>query len=318
MSSALILGDLGSGLTTFVGLLYTAQLRYGTESEDTFRFSAERETIRRLEAIYGELGAGRFPGAEVNWDEHPATFVLAFRPGRLTGLGRTAPARDGFETVRVQVGGLAAQEVAELAEHDAVLEATTRRLFGSRVVLALVDASRLVDAPEDPRSKLLARYDRHLATALSVVARYRAALPHRRDRVLEVIFVLTKFDRFAPDARNELGLPPAPGPGRRQAERTAWGARLVARYLPQVHAFLFAPEKPSGIRILPQRWFYSGLKTEPAADGARVARRSLAPWGGWEPEYPFEEYRGLIESLASAAHRSSGETESDEPGVGAP
>ncbi|HYB79157.1 MAG TPA: hypothetical protein VEG66_05300, partial [Thermoplasmata archaeon] len=64
MGSALVVGDRGSGLTTFVGLLYAAQLRLGTEERDEFRFSADRETIRQLEGIYGELVAGRFP----EWD----------------------------------------------------------------------------------------------------------------------------------------------------------------------------------------------------------------------------------------------------------
>ena len=307
MSSALILGDLGSGLTTFVGLLYTAQIRYGTESEDTFRFSADRETIRRLEAVYGELGAGRFPVAEVNWEEHPASFVLAFRSGRLAGLSRSSDSHDGFDTVRVQVGGIAAQEVAELAHHDAVLEVATRRLFGSRLLLVLVDASRLVDAPEDSRAQLLDRYDRHLATAISVVARYRAALPRRRDRALEVMFVVTKVDRLAPEALAAIGSPPGRDGGRWEEARSTWGGRLVERYLPQVHALLSGRGSALGVRVLPQRWFLSGLTTEEVSGRPRIARRSLAPQGGWEPEYPFEEYRDLIEALATAAHRSSGD-----------
>ena len=307
MSSALILGDLGSGLTTFVGLLYTAQIRYGTESEDTFRFSADRETIRRLEAVYGELGAGRFPVAEVNWEEHPASFVLAFRSGRLAGLSRSSDSHDGFDTVRVQVGGIAAQEVAELAHHDAVLEVATRRLFGSRLLLVLVDASRLVDTPGDSRAQLLDRYDRHLATAISVVARYRAALPRRRDRALEVLFVVTKVDRLATEALAAIGSPPGRDGGRSQEARSTWGGHLVERYLPQVHALLSGRGSALGVRVLPQRWFLSGLTTEEVSGSLRIARRSLAPQGGWEPEYPFEEYRDLIEALATAAHRSSGD-----------
>jgi len=48
MNSALIVGDQGSGLTTFVGLLYTAQVRLGTEAADKFRFHADRDTIQQL------------------------------------------------------------------------------------------------------------------------------------------------------------------------------------------------------------------------------------------------------------------------------
>lgn len=311
MSSALILGDLGSGLTTFVGLLYTAQLRYGTEFEDTFRFSADRETIRRLEAVYGELGAGRFPTTEVNWEEHPAAFVLAFRAGRLAGLGSSSRPREGFDAVRVRVGGISAQEVAELAIHDAVLEPSTRRLLGSRVILPLIDASRLVVDAEDPRRRLLARYDRQLATALSMVARFRAALPRRRDRELEILFVLTKLDRCTPDARAALGPPPERAAGHGETQRTQWGARLLERYLPQVSDFVTRSGRAGGVKVVPPHWFWSSLQIDAASADARIVRRSLMPVGGWEPEYPFGEYCGLIEALARAAHRAPEEETAD-------
>jgi len=96
MTSALVVGDRGSGLTTFVGLLYTAQVRLGTEEADEFRFHADRESIRQLEAIYGELGAGRFPERDVNWEEHPLSLSSDSGTGSSeAGPGPTRRTKEG-------------------------------------------------------------------------------------------------------------------------------------------------------------------------------------------------------------------------------
>ncbi len=221
MGSVLVVGDLGGGLTTFVGLLYAAELRLGTQVEDRFRFSAERETIRKLEGIYGELVAGRFPERDVNWEAHPVSFTLGFRGGHLRRVGRAGAQRDeGFDTVRVQVGGVSAQEIAELAERDAILEASTRRLLRSPVVLPLVDASRLEIDPEGSTDRILARYDRVLAATLEVVGRFLAAEPDRRSRTMHP----SSWSRSSTGA-----LPPPCPPSRCPTASRRRGRRTPAR-----------------------------------------------------------------------------------------
>jgi hypothetical protein len=304
MSSALVVGDRGSGLTTFVGLLYTAQVRLGTEEADEFRFHADRETIRQLEAIYGELGAGRFPERDISWEEHPLSFLLGFRNGKLRGLPRRGPQEEGgFGTVRVQVGGISTQELAELREHDAILEESTRRLLRSQVIIPLVDASRLLPEPDGPGSPGLARLDSTLAATLDLVGRFLAAERNRRARTLYPLFVLTKLDRCPPETLVQLRAPPGPLAEWPRIARQGFGRRVLERYLPETMLYLAPSGRGSDLAIEPPEWFFSRLALTEDRGGPRIVRRSLAPVGGWEPDYPFEEYRALIERIAQLAQR---------------
>ncbi|HXW67276.1 MAG TPA: hypothetical protein VEL82_05330 [Thermoplasmata archaeon] len=302
MASALVVGDAGTGLTTFVGLLYAAQVRLGTEEEDEFRFSADRESIRGLEAIYGDLVAGRFPERDLDWDEHPLSFVFGLRNGWLRGLRpRAGRGEGGFETVRLEVGGISAPELAELARHDAILAESTRRLLRSQVLLFLVDASRLDRGVDGDPPAPLARYDRLLAGALGVLARFAAAAARRRDRRLYPIFVVTKLDRLPGDARRRLGLPDAGPPRLDGSERPRVGRDLLAAFLPQTARALADLRQNGGLRLEPPRWFFSALRIVNGPAGRPIARRSRVPVGGWEPEYPFEEYRALLSELGRLA-----------------
>ncbi len=303
MSSALVVGDRGSGLTTFVGLLYAAQLRLGTEEEDGFRFSAERQTIRQLEAIYGELAAGRFPEWDVNWEEHPLSFLLAFRASKLRGIGGRGVGADGrFDTVELQVGGISVEEISEFAVHDAILEESTRRLLRSTMVLPLVDASRLPPAAQGGTTGPIARYDARLVTTLEQVRRCLALEPGRKARTMHPLFVVTKFDRCAPQVLEALRAPPGPPSAWPSGMRDVVGTRILERYLPSTAHFVAEAARDHGSPIASPRWFYSGLQIVPQLNSTPIARRSRIPRGGWEPEYPFEEYRDLIEQLGKLAH----------------
>jgi len=304
MTSALVVGDRGSGLTTFVCLLYTAQVRLGTEEADEFRFHADRESIRQLEAIYGELGAGRFPERDVNWEEHPLSFILGFRNGKFRGRSRSdSPDEGGFGTVRVQVGGLSTQDLSEMREHDAILENSTRRLLRSQVIVPLVDASRLLPGTDGPRSPALARYDATLAATFDLVGRFVASERNRKARTLHPLFVLTKLDECPPATLADLTAPPGPPAGWPEDARRSFGARILERYLPETMLFLAPSGRGAHLAIEPPLWYFSRLELMEDRGARRIARRSRAPVGGWEPEYPFEEYRSLIERLVWLAQR---------------
>ena len=306
MGSALVLGDRGSGLTTFVGLLYAAQLRLGTEDRDDFRFSADRETIRQLESIYGELVAGRFPEWDADWDTHPLSFLFAFRSGKLGAVSFGGNGERDFDSVRVRVGGISVEEVAEFTEHDAVLEESTRRLLRSPVVLPLVDASRLRPPPEGPKDPALTRYDRMLATTLEVVDRFLLAERDRKARTMHPLFVVTKFDLCPPATLAEVQAPAGPPSAWPPKERDLVGRKILDLFFPVTTLVLLAMEARRRSTVAPPSWFYSGLQLAIGTNGKRIARRSRLPVGGWEPEYPFEEYRDLIEQLAKLAHRLRG------------
>ena len=288
MASALILGERGCGLTTFIGLLYTAQVRLGTESADLFRFHAERESIRQMEAVYGELGAGRFPAADVDWEQHPLSFVFGFRKGPAGWIPRSGASEEGFTTVRFQVGGMPAEIVSELRDHDAVLDPGTLRLLRSPILIPIVDGAWLVPDRSSIAGLPLARYDQHLAATLDLLRRFLAADRNRRARQMFPLFVVTKSDRVRPETWHSLGAPDgAPEQWSAEARRQV-GEDVLEGYLPATGKFLSQVTR-DGVRLSRPDWYFSGLRTEEKGDELRILRRRISPWSGWEPEYPFAE-----------------------------
>lgn len=303
MSSALVLGERGSGLTTFLGLLYTAQVRLGVDAADEFRFTADRESIRRMGEIYAALGSGQFPESETTGEHDPVSFVFAFRHGRFPRLGGPAgSAARGFDTVRIQVGGIPAEEVAEFDRHDAVLDRATRRLLRSPVVVPIVDAGTLVEDPTGVRAVPGVRYDQTLAATLGLLAKFRAAERRWRARHLYPLFVVTKLDRMHPEVRRRLQVPEGSVDGWPLTARYVVGRRLLHEYFPET-ARILLERGAAAVTIDRPGWFFSGLRTEERRGGIRIARRSVPPNGGWEPEYPFEEYKALLLRISELARR---------------
>ncbi|MGB6500705.1 MAG: hypothetical protein WBG19_04820 [Thermoplasmata archaeon] len=301
MSSALVVGGRGAGLSTFLGLLYTAEVRLGSEKADEFRFHVDRESIRRLEAIYGELGDGRFPESEVDWARTPLTFLFGFkRSGMRRVLPRGATPDLEFRPFRVEIGGFATDEVAELSGRDAVLDATTRRLLGSHILVPILDATLLPEDEGEPTDRL-GREDRQLAQAFDLVLRFVSAERDRRARRLFPLFVMTKCDRLPPAAARRLGAPHGPPPTWSPEARAAFGAKVLSELLPETARMLATP-RARKVEIADPRWFFSEVGTEERS-ASRIRRRWKTPVGGWEPEYPFEEYHALLDRLGEIAYR---------------
>jgi hypothetical protein len=303
VASALVLGERGCGLTTFVGLLYTAQVRLGTENADEFRFHAARESIQQMEAVYGELGAGRFPAADVDWDRHPLSFVFGYRRGHAAWFaGGAGSSERGFSTVRLQVGGMPADVASELRDHDAILDRATLNLLRSPIQIPIVDGAWLAPDSTSIAGLPLARYDQHLAVTLDLLRKFLASDRNKRARQMFPLFVVTKFDRVSPEALKALGAPDGSPGGWTTNTRATVGSQILRGYLPATADFLARPAN-DGVRLAAPEWYFSGLRTEEKGDEVRILRRRISPFSGWEPEYPFEEYRGLLSRIGELAGR---------------
>jgi hypothetical protein len=301
MTSALVIGDAGAGRTTFVGLLYTAVVRLGTEDTDDFRFHAERESILRLEEVYGALGSGHFPEAQLSLEEQPLKFILGFRRN---GLGRWShsadDADDEFERIPLHVGGLPTEEVADLVTHSPVLDDATRHLLRSPVVIALVNAAAIPAQPGGIDGLPMARYDLDLARSLETVSKFLGVERSRKARRLYPVFVVTQFDRIPDEALRSLEAPSGEPASWTKLARTAFGTRLLETHLPETSRFLNRSRESRVVTVAPC-WFFSEVATEGSGTDTRIRRRSRVPLGGWEPEYPYEEYRSLLVELGVRA-----------------
>src|SRR5437667_9819521 len=73
-----LLGDRASGKTTFLGLLYAAQVRYGTGVQDEFRFHAPMASLGMMSAVYEGMKDGRFPSATLKEEITELSFICGY------------------------------------------------------------------------------------------------------------------------------------------------------------------------------------------------------------------------------------------------
>src|SRR5438128_10345432 len=73
-----LLGDRASGKTTFLGLLYAAQVKYGTGVTDDFRFHAPIQSLNVMSAVYEGMKHGRFPSATLKQEITELGFVYGY------------------------------------------------------------------------------------------------------------------------------------------------------------------------------------------------------------------------------------------------
>src|SRR5881397_2746981 len=74
-----VLGDRASGKTTFLGLLYAAQVHYGTGLQDSFRFSASPQSLKYMSAVYQNMKDGYFPSATLKDEMSLVEFIFGYR-----------------------------------------------------------------------------------------------------------------------------------------------------------------------------------------------------------------------------------------------
>jgi len=116
------------------------------------------------------------------------------------------------------------------------------------------------------------------------------------------LFVVTKFDRLSLESLRRLEAPGGDPANWPDEVRSAVGARILSTYLPATASAL-GKNGPGAILHEPPRWFFSGLRTEEKNGETRIARRERPPLGGWEPDYPYAEYRSLLLRMGDIAHR---------------
>ncbi len=77
MPRVVIVGARDSGKTTFLGLLYAAQVKFGSERADDFRFHASFESLDEISGVFQRLMSGAFPDSATKEGVREVTFRLS-------------------------------------------------------------------------------------------------------------------------------------------------------------------------------------------------------------------------------------------------
>jgi hypothetical protein len=311
---AAIVGDRDSGLTTFLGLLYAAQVRYGGAHEDAFRFHASAESLKAISGVYQSLLSGSFHPEPAGVRALPSLdFLLGYKRGARGLFDSLFRKKAGeFSVLRFTALNINAEELAEYVSGGLVDDEVSRILRATIVVL-IIDASKMSADKESPGFRRLVWYDGFVARLCEAFLDYKTLARGNQIREVAPVLVFTKWDRVDAKALKESELPSEPPePGNAKA-REGFGRGLLGKFMPKTLEKILKSEV-KGIRYAPPAFFFSELGVERAKDGSlRIKRRSTSSIGGWEPEYPYEEYVAFIEHLGSIAAKYPDSTDMNSP-----
>lgn len=311
---AAVLGDRACGKTTFLALLYAAQIRYTNTpaNKDTFRFYAEPGALSFMGDVYNQLKGGSWPQATMKGQKTKVSFTFGFKKMGADLIPKGIQKKDWlnpFMTLNFSVYDVAGEDVNDLiATPDGVLSDSipdeVRDLLESRIVVVLVDASR---ASAKPRSKTymdMLEYDRKTATLISLIAKYNSSRykDEPAKRKIYPVFVFTKYDSMDKTVLANLsgsveGYPSLAEPKKRHE----FAEKFMRSFYEQTLA-LIKGGKLVGVNFDEAIYFFSELSTEFDDKGMGVPKLvEMDSGAGHEVEFSYSEYEGFIEHFKKIA-----------------
>jgi hypothetical protein len=297
MPHIVIVGDRESGKTTFLTLLYAAQVKSGSDRADSFRFHAAFDSMDEISGAFQQLMSGSFPDAFAKEGIRGTTFQVSNRKSglgivsRLRSRGSTPGASISLHFILVRNLD---EEMARFRRGSSLSNAALREVLESDAIAILVDSTKLTAQGEEPSLGRNAPYDEAVESMLTILDRPRSQDSRKR---VHPIVILSKFDAVDPKVLRAAGLEATPPDIRKSGARTAYAEALLEPNLPKTTAKLRTRE-PRGKALTLPAYFFSSVRTEQQPPDSRPRVRLRRVGGaGWEPDYASDEYLALLESF---------------------
>ncbi len=244
MCPAAILGDRACGKTTFLGLLYAAQVKYGTRVVDSFRFHAPLQSLRLMSQVYEGMKDARFPGATLKDEMTEIGFMFGYRKpiaGRLPAALKDKNWVNPFAKLSFAAYDVSGEDVQEFIETGVAASPIIQQLLKSHVVVILVDCSKMTTEIDSPVFRQMLKYDSEVASLLVSLQTYkRQEFSRMKTQGLSVgapmIFpaiVLSKFDSVRDEVLVKLGLHRGVPEGDQKRKRKEYAEALLRVFMPQ-------------------------------------------------------------------------------------
>lgn len=291
-----IVGDHGSGKTTFLGLLYAALVHTGSDKEDELRFHVDYDSLDEITALFQRLMSGGFPDTATKEGIHELKLELAATRASGGMFRRRADGRP--QSVVFSLPGSLDAATPGLHGGSTFGTGRWRDALDADIVAILVDSTALGPKRSDPKSGPMAAYDGRLEALFVAVQRWRSTGGRE---LLHPVFVFSKFDAVKPEILSTADLDPTPPVPAKTGPRGAYGRALLAPNLPRTLALLQGPVGKK-LRFAPAAYVFSAVRTEPpgSAPSAKIQLRRT-DGGGWELDYARDEYLGFLEHVSRVA-----------------
>ena len=301
MPRIVIVGDRESGKTTFLGLLYATQVKSGSARSDAFRFHVAHESLEEISEAFEQIMSGTFPDSATKEGIRGITFHVGYRK---TGLGILSRPRSGgwtsggSATLRFLLLRNFEDEMARFRKGSSFANAALRDVLESEGVTIFVDSTKLASREEDRGLAAMGPYDLAVDSLLAALQRSRL---HGGRKVVYPLFVLSKFDSVHPEALRAAGVEGPPPDVGKTGPRRAFSEALLEHALPRTMERIRSRD-PQGSPFARPSFFFSSVRTEPAAMGrSATIRLRAAAGGGWEPDYSVDEYLAMLERFSEIA-----------------
>ena len=319
MCPAAILGERACGKTTFLGLLYAAQVKYGTRVTDSFRFHAPLQSLRLMSQVYEGMKDSRFPGATLKDEMTHIEFMFGYRKslaGRLPAALKEKNWVNPFAKLTFAAYDVSGEDVQEFIDSGVAASPIIQQLLKSHVVVILADCSRMTTAIDSPPFRQMLHYDSEVATLLVSLQTYKKQEQSRMQSqglgggspIIYPAIVLSKFDSLRDDVLAKLGLHRGiPDPSKTR-QRKEYAEALLRVFMPQTLSQIRGG-KVAGISFDNAAYFFSWVRTEAAEAGMqpvgapRIVRKEFSAEGGAEPDFSYDDYVGFIEHFRGVANK---------------
>ncbi|HII39988.1 MAG TPA: hypothetical protein HA326_02095 [Thermoplasmata archaeon] len=296
-----VVGDHGSGKTTFLGLLYAALVSSGSGKGDDLRFHVAYDSLDEITVLFQRLMSGGFPDSATKEGLHELRVELEMARsghGVFSRLGSRNRGTGQAGTIHFSLPGSLDEASPGLHQGSTFGTGKWRDALDADALVMLADGTRLAAKGTDVKTGPMAAYDGRLEALFIAIQRWRSSGGRE---VLHPVFVLSKFDSVRPEVlkvANVEAKPPAVG---KAGLRVAYAKALLDTNLPRTLALLQGP-RGKKLRFAPPAFVFSRVTSEAEGpDRAERIKLRRTDGGGWEPDYSRDEYLAFLEHLARIA-----------------
>ena len=318
-----VLGDRAAGKTTFIGLLYAAQVKYTDEpsNRDIFRFYAAPSALNIISRTYTELVEGRWPDATLKGQTTTLSFLFGYKKTMATLIPRWVQKKNWmnpFAIIGFGIYDVAGEDITDMirtpdGRQTENFTDAAKKVLESRTLVFLIDASRITTQARSKEHHDMLNYDGTMATLVSLVAQYNSKKDDPAERKIYPVIVFTKFDKVDRNVLIKMNLKePYPPPLRDGKRRTEFAEKIMTNFFPQTLALLKGGSLMN-VSFDNTAYFFTDVNTVFGDDGFPSPALSVVPGGvGHELDYSYSEFEGFITHFKKIADEMPDEIKEDE------